>query len=200
MQKYTKYLILLLSYIIVPILLSPINEFAGYVGKNFVVFIALVYFWKDFKIRFKFDIWAIVLGIVIFIMWVSIDNLYPHLGEISFNPKGNMWLIGLKLFGFLIVAPLVEEIITRDFLMRGMIDPHNFDKILIGKFQWFSCIVTILFFGFAHNRWLAGLIAGIILNYLVYSRKDLSSPILAHFTANLMLAGYILITHSWTFW
>ena len=166
--------------------------------KYILVFALLVYFWKDYKLKFKFEIVPILAGLLILIIWIGLEDHYPLLYETSFVPNSNLMLT-LKLFGFIIVAPLIEELFTRGFLIR-IFSKLDYEKFPVGKFTWLPFIMTVLFFGFSHNRWVVGLVAGILLNLLYYHKKTVSSTIIAHFAANLALAIYIVHNSYWFFW
>ena len=169
-----------------------------YAIKSVIVFALIVYFWKSYKIKFKLDVISIIAGVVIFFIWVGMENLYPKLYDIEFRPATDTMLL-FKLFGFILAAPLIEEIFTRGFLIR-FIANNNFEKVPMGKFTLPSFIITVLFFGFSHNRWLVGIIAGILLNFLYYRNKSVFSAIIAHLTANLLLAIYIVYNGLWHLW
>jgi len=160
--------------------------------------ILLAFYWKEYKLKFRLDSFAIATGVIIAFLWLLIENWYPHLYSIEFIPTNTFYLIS-KLAGFIIIAPLIEELFTRGFLMRIFIS-KNWRKVPIGKYTLPSFIFTVLFFGFSHNRWLSGLMAGILLNLLLYKQKRIESCITAHLTANLLLAVYIVATSSWFLW
>ncbi|MEA3515505.1 MAG: CAAX prenyl protease-related protein [Nanoarchaeota archaeon] len=204
-----KYIIPFIIYISISPLLGIFIEepmYAAYIIKTILVTAALIYYWKKYKeIKFKFDLHAILAGLLIFIIWVGIDSLYPHLGEPSaFNPfifegfQAAVILI-IRLFGAIMIAPIIEELFVRSFLIRYIIS-ENFEKVKIGAYTLSSFIITVLFFGFSHNRWLAGIFTGIILNLLLYKKKELSSCIIAHAVANALLAIFVLSTGNWGFW
>jgi len=159
----------------------------------------LVFFRKDFKFRIKFDFLAVVIGIVIFLIWIVIDGVYPHLDIMVISLQYSTLDIILKLIISVIIASIVEEFFTRFFLIRWLID-HHWEKVELGKYTLFSFIITILFFGLSHSRWLAGLIVGILLNLLYYKRKNIESCVLAHAVANLALGVYVLYTGNFGFW
>ena len=159
----------------------------------------LVFFRKDFKFRIKFDFLAVVIGIVIFLIWVVIDKFYPHLDIVTSSIQYSTLDIILKLIISVIIASIVEEFFTRFFLIRWLID-HHWEKVELGKYTLFSFIITVLFFGLSHSRWLAGLIVGILLNLLYYKRKNIESCVLAHAVANLALGVYVVYTGNWQFW
>lgn len=192
-----EYVIPFLAYILVVPLLSSFNKGIAYPVHVFIMLIFLALFWKHYKLSFKFDFLAVLTGILIAVLWVLLADFYP-LFKIQFIPASTFFLV-LKLMGFILIAPLIEELFTRSFLVRLIID-KNWKKVPIGKFTAASFIISVLFFGFSHNRWLPGLIAGILLNLLLYKQKRIESCIIAHFIANLLLAIYIIWTSSWQLW
>ena len=201
-----KYLIPFILYAVTAPVVDYFFKGYGYLAKTIATLIALGYFWNDYKeIKLKFDPSAIFVGALVFIVWVGLEGMYPALGSSEFNPYNAasslvVPVLLIKLIGAILVAPLAEELFTRSFLLRFFIDPHKWDKIKIGKYTLFSFVITVLFFGFSHNRWLPGIITGIFLNLLLYKRKQISSCIIAHGVANLCLAVYVLATGNWGFW
>ena len=83
--------------------------------------------------------------------------------------------------------------------MRWIID-QNFKKVKLGTYTFISFIGTVLFFALAHGRWLPAMITGVLLNLLIYKKKDINSCIVAHGVANLLLTISIISTGSWHFW
>lgn len=159
----------------------------------------LLYFHPFYRIKFKVDTLSLGIGFLIAALWVGLEGLYPQLGSSSsFIPPTLGDLMG-RLILFIILAPVIEEFFVRNFLARYLIN-QKWEKVPLGKFSVMSFIITVAFFGFSHNRWLPGIIAGILLNWLIMKRKNMSSVVIAHGTANSLLAGYILYTHSWHFW
>ncbi len=158
----------------------------------------LTYFWKEYKLSLRFDFSSVIVGALIAVIWIGAEGIFPSLYDITYEP-GNMLFLASKLIGFLALAPLIEELFTRSFLMRYIIS-KDWKSVPIGKYTLSSFIVTVLFFGFAHNRWLIGMITGAILNLWLYKTKRIESCITAHAVANLGLAVYIMMTGSWFLW
>jgi len=193
-----KYIIPFILYAVTGPIVDYFFKGYGYLAKTIATLIALGYFWNDYKeIKLKFDASAIAIGILVFAVWVGLEPLY-NAGEITFVPI--IQNIIIRFFGSIFVASAIEELFTRSFLMRFFIDPGKWEKIPIGKYAFLSFLITVLFFGFSHNRWIAGLAVGIILNLYLYKRKDIFSCIQAHAWANLILAVYVTATSSWFFW
>jgi CAAX prenyl protease-like protein len=55
-------------------------------------------------------------------------------------------------------------------------------------------------FGFEHNYILAGIMAGVAYNILLYKTRSLAQCVLAHAVTNLALAVYVVVTGNWQFW
>lgn len=185
-----------MKYYLIPFILcliiAPIanylfnNVFLAYTLSTLVVSMLLLLFWKHYKLEFKFDIWAVITGVVIFAAWILLEGRYPLLLESqAFVPANTLQLI-IRVIGFAIITPLIEELFTRGFLIRYLVK-QDWKEVPIGKFTWLSFIVTVLFFGLSHAEWLQGLIAGILLNLLYYRSKSVGSCVVAHGIANLLL-------------
>lgn len=187
--------------------LSPHAPYLIYPFKTLIVG-AVLYFYRHTysELHLNFSWMAVFVGIVVFVIWVAPEGMYPLLTEPSgFTPHiyPSPWISGglifFRLLGAVVVVPIMEELFWRSFALRWLID-EEFTRVAIGKFTWFSCVVVVLGFGFEHHRWLVGLIAGVLYNSLLYYKKDLFSCVLAHAITNLLLGIYVLITHQWTFW
>lgn len=188
----------LIPFSVYALTLPLINNGYWLFVRIFVLLLLLWFFWKHYKFKIQFDFFPILLGALIFFFWVLLEGFHPILGQTSFFPESYLLLIS-RLFSFIILTPIIEEFFTRNFLARILIS-NKWKNVPLGKFSPTSFIITALFFAFSHNRWLPGLIAGILLNYLIYKRRNMSSVILAHSTANLFLAIYVIFTKSWFLW
>ena len=187
--------------------LLNISKAVLYPLQSIVVLGSLILYWKAYKaeIRFSFDLTAIIVGVAVFFVWVLPEGLYPQIGHSEFNPndlaggKAIYLLIAFRLFGASLTIPLVEELFWRSFALRFLIKTR-FKDIPLGYFNWFSFAAGSLAFGFAHHRWLPGIIAGAAYALLLYRSKNLFSPILAHAVTNFLLGIYVIATGKWYFW
>jgi hypothetical protein len=189
--------------------LPGVSQTWAYPIKTVVVGLVLIWLWKTFRQEIwpKMDWLAILAGIVVFILWIGLEGLYPFLGKpAGFNPyaltdtlAGAWVLILFRILGAAVVVPIMEEIFWRSFGMRVLLDT-NFSKIPLGSFSWFSFIAVSLAFGFAHHRWLPGIIAGLVYAALLFRSKNLFSPILSHAVTNLLLGMYVLYSEQWQYW
>lgn len=182
-----------------------------YAAKILLVFFALVYFrnkydeleWKGIDI--KSLLLSILLGTAVFILWINLDIDFARQGESKpYDPKvlpETLYyaFIIIRLTGASLIVPVFEEIFWRSFILRYIINP-DFTSIKIGSFTWSSFIISSVLFGLEHNLWLAGIVAGVLYNILLYKTKNLYCCILSHGITNFMLGIYVLKTGSWNFW
>lgn len=181
--------------------------------KTIVVGLALVLLFKhykeiqllDFK-KFQQTLLSILTGILIFILWINLDGVFSTQGNpAGFNPQVinegplRLAMICVRLFGAVIIVPIMEEIFWRSFLLRYIINPE-FTKVAIGRFTWFSFLATTVLFGFEHHLIIAGMMAGLLFNLLLYRTRSIAQCILSHAVANLALGIYVLQTGQWQFW
>ena len=149
---------------------------------------------------------AILVGLVAIVIWIGIDRYYPKFGKaVPFDPttipsvaQRNIFL-AFRVFGAVIVVPMMEELFWRAFLIRWLVN-ENFKSVAIGTFTWMSFAVTVALFGGEHYQWLAGLICGALYNWLYYKRKDVFACVVAHAVSNAALAAWVLARGDWKFW
>jgi CAAX prenyl protease-like protein len=145
-------------------------------------------------------------GLLVFFLWIHMDWTFGGApGPRGFNPAllpGGGVRIVMLLFragGAVLVVPLMEELFWRSFLIRYIID-KDFEKVALGAFTWASFLLTVVLFGLEHTYILAGIMAGIFYNLILYRSRSLAQCVLAHAVTNLALAGYVLLTGKWGFW
>ena len=181
--------------------------------KALSVALVLFLFWKSYtELRFR-DLFnpfagllAGIVGLGVFVLWINLDQSFATMGTMrGFDPnlfpaeRMRIFLIASRLAGAALVVPVMEELFWRSFLIRYIISP-DFSKISIGRFTWPSFLITTVLFGLEHNLFLAGMLAGLAYNLLLYRTKSISACILAHGLTNLALGVYVLQTGKWYFW
>jgi hypothetical protein len=146
------------------------------------------------------------VGLVVFLLWVNMDWSFGTQGTLQgFNPTlfndglARMGIIAFRLAGAVIVVPFMEELFWRSFLIRYIIN-SDIEKVPIGLFTWSSFLISTVLFGLEHNLFLAGIMAGIAYNLLLYRTRSLAHCIFAHAVTNLLLGIYVLATGKWQFW
>jgi len=109
------------------------------------------------------------------------------------------FFLAFRVFGAVIVVPVMEELFWRAFLIRWLVN-EDFKSVAVGTFTWMSFGVTVALFGGEHYQWLAGLICGAMYNWLYYRRKDVFACVVAHAVSNAALAAWVLSRGDWKFW
>ena len=191
-----QYLLPFLAYILPAIFIK--NIYISYIIRIALTALLLFLYRKRYILKLRFNFLSILIGIAIFLIWLSLP--FSYINE-KFIPVGYMLIV--KIIGFNLITPIIEELFTRDFLIRQTIaieKKKSISKIGIGEFTPFSFIVSILFFGFSHNMWLAGILSALLLNLLLYKNKSIGDCIVAHALANIILTVYIVYTKSWFLW
>lgn len=110
-------------------------------------------------------------------------------------------VLGLRLTGFALVTPFMEELFVRSFLIRAAeavsisrkgldIDfDLDFRDVPMARFAWRGFLVTVGFFAFSHLNWQwpAAFVTGIVWNLWLYHRGHLMALVISHATANLAI-------------
>ena len=145
-------------------------------------------------------------GVLVFVLWINMDwTLGSQSAPAGFDPgvfssDGTKWLmIAVRIFGAVIIVPIMEELFWRSFLLRYLID-SDFTKVEIGRYTIFSFLAVAILFGLEHHYVFAGIMAGVVFNVIYYMTKSIAHCIVSHAVANLCLAGYVLATGHWHFW
>lgn len=161
--------------------------------------------WGDLR-RWSFTSFSIIVGIVVFILWTQMIWPFAVFGTLygydptSIENDATRWsIIASRLFGAAIVVPIMEELFWRSFVVRYIIKPQ-FEQVPIGSFTATAFVLSAVLFGMEHNLWLAGIMAGLAYNYLLYRTKSIAQCILAHGVTNASLGLYVTTTGSWHFW
>lgn len=150
---------------------------------------------------------SVAIGAVVFVIWVGLDrfsNPTPDRGipedlKASSTLSSMIW-ITFRVLAAVVTVPLAEELAFRGFLMRRLIS-RNFESVSFRSCTWFPLVVSSIVFGLLHGEyWLAGSIAGFLFGVSVIRRGRIGEAVVAHATANALLACYVLTFHQWHFW
>lgn len=192
-----EYILPFLSYVFVEPLFDFLTKdiYVSYLFKILVTLVFLLFFIRRYNLKFKFNVYSFLVGFLIFLLWIVIPVRFS---STQFIPPTQIFLL-TKFFGAILIAPFVEELFTRGFLIRIFVN-RKWERVKAGTFTWLSFIVTVLFFGFSHNMWLAGLVAGVLLNLWLYRTRSVEQCIVAHSFANFLLFFYVLYTSSFSLW
>jgi hypothetical protein len=162
---------------------------------------------------------GVVVGVVGIALWIALSHLALErylaaylpawlvpAQRAGFNPLDQLTgtaaqaaFLTVRILGIAAVVPVIEELFWRGFLLRWMIDPE-WQRVPLGSYSLNSCLIVVVLFTLAHPEWLAAALYCLLLNGLLYWRKDLWQCVVAHATSNLLLAIYVLATGNWWLW
>lgn len=136
----------------------------------------------------------VLTGLAIAALWVGPYLLWPSLprGE-PFDPtllgeERRAVTLGLRLAGFALVTPFVEELFVRSFLLRyaEVFERGDFRSVPVARFAWRGFVTTVLWFTFTHAQWewWVAFPVGIAFNAWLYWRGHLMACVVAHAVAN----------------
>ncbi len=163
--------------------LGPASAYWFYLAKT-LVGAWLIFEMRPFVSEMRWAIsWeAIVVGILVFVMWVGIDPYYHKFVKTAStgNPatmfgqnSGLSWFFNIvHILGMTLVVPPLEEVFYRSLLYRYIASP-NFMAVPMNRFIPLPFFATILVFGFSHNEWLAGILCGAAYQWLVIRKNRL---------------------------
>jgi len=166
---------------------------------------------------------AVLVGVVVCVVWILPESPWlsrfpalqefclrhlmlpfgklPVVAEISaYAPDSCGWpLTIVRLLGSAVVIAVIEEFFWRGFLYRWLRD-QDFVSLDLGAFDWKMLLLTSVLFGFEHQRWFVGILAGLAYGWLAIRTRDIWAVSLAHGITNLLLGLYVLKTGAYGFW
>jgi hypothetical protein len=173
----------------------------------------LVLFWRSYTElaapqRAAASDWAlaVALGAAVFALWITLDSGWavigtPGEGFVPLRRDGSIdaSLVALRLFGLVLVVPVMEELFWRSFVMRW-IDRREFLSLDPARVTPLAFALSSALFALEHAQWLAGLLAGLAYGWLYMRSRNLWIPILSHGITNGLLGIWILAARDWTLW
>jgi len=149
---------------------------------------------------------AIAMGAGVAVLWVALDAPWAHFGRPAggfapLRPDGSLdaLLVALRLVGFVLVVPLMEELFWRSFVMRW-IDRRDFLSLDPRLASGMALVVSSALFALEHSAWLAGLAAGLAYGTVYRRTGNLRACVASHAVSNLLLGGWILALQDWSLW
>lgn len=204
-----------LSFFIVDMLLARLGIAPEslrwlYPVKTVLVVLALAICWREYTELHRFDLGlkgvavAIAAGLAVFGLWITLSTGWMVIGSPEgYDPRtgGQIdWLLVLiRIAGAALVVPVMEELFWRSFLMRWL-DKNDFLSLAPAAVTLQSAAIAAVVFGFEHNLWLAGIVAGAAYGFLYMRTGSLWSPVIAHAVTNGVLGVWVVMTGNWSFW
>lgn len=189
--------------------LGAASVFWVYLGKT-LVGAWLVWSMRSWvaEMRWAMSWEAALAGVWVFALWVGLDPFYPHLGggtpwdphEAFGHASVLAWVMAIgRLIGSTVVVPPLEEVFYRSFIYRYVVK-QDFLSVPLGQLHWGSLMITSVVFGLAHREWLAGILCGLVYQWLVIRKGRLGDAITAHAITNCLLGLYVIYRQQWGFW
>jgi exosortase E/protease (VPEID-CTERM system) len=160
----------------------------------------------DVELRWTWSWPAVAIGAGTFLVWMALERRTTaeagamfSAGLSALTPAWAIVWLAFRAVGSAVTVPLAEELAFRGYLIRRLI-ATDFQSVPIGRFTWWSFLLSSALFGALHGRWIAGNLAGMLYALAVYHRGELADAVLAHTTTNALIAVYVLATASWSLW
>jgi exosortase E/protease (VPEID-CTERM system) len=147
------------------------------------------------------DIFA---GAAVGLVWIVIarhaDGSLIAAGLHTLSPGvRNLWII-CRTVSAVVCVPLVEELAFRGFLSRWLVD-ERFDNVRYAALTLTSIAISSVAFGLMHGHlWIMGAISGAVFAVLAKRSDSLGSAVVAHATANLVLAVVAITYGAYGLW
>jgi CAAX prenyl protease-like protein len=150
-----------------------------------------------------------LLGLGAIVLWIALDpwmprtavrdNTFPFTTAFELGLVPGVLSIAFRIFGAVLVVPIVEELFWRGFLMRTIIKPE-FEEVPLGTFQPLSFYITTVAFALVHVEFGSATLFALIAGWWFCRTKSIRAVIILHAAANLGLAVYVLLTRNWFLW
>jgi len=208
-QKDAQIAIAILSPFLIFSLLTLLEGIASGVFHKFyaikvILALAVLYF---FKREYKFNkpnyiVESLAIGLLVAILWIVLVPLNEaqnnEIGQ-ALSAMPTLLLIAwwvFRLIGFLVVAPIIEELMFRGYLISRIAGQEiNLNKQ--PQFHLAALIISSVIFGVLHTAWFIGILAGLMFALVRYRTQSISNAVLAHAMANLCVVIWALYNNSW---
>lgn len=149
---------------------------------------------------------ALANGALVFVLWYALaergddEDVRLMLATLFGAPEGwrVAWVVA-RVAGSVLVVPCVEELAFRGFLQRRLI-AQDFESVPYTTLTPVALVGSAIAFGAVHQSFVAGVIAGVAFSLASHRRGNLAEAIVAHATANALIAVSVLGYGQWWLW
>ena len=172
-----------------------------------VAAIVLWMFRRKYKeLNWRFGWPAVGIGVAVFLIWIGLDRFrdVPPVGtpgalSSSAGPAAAVWIL-CRVLAATLTVPAAEELAFRGYLMRRLTSA-DFEGIALRAASFFGVFASAAAFGLMHGeRWLGGMIAGVLYALLAWRTNRIGDAVAAHATTNALLAAAVLLFGQWQYW
>ena len=181
---------------------EPLNWL--YPVKTVLSCLALGYFWRTLNIPIPTRLLeATLLGVLTCLLWVWVipaDEAFNSEQTAALDSNTlvaqTIWIV-FRFMGAIIVAPLIEELLFRSYLLSKLSSlPLDHRSPL--PFHLIGMVLSSVAFAAIHQQWLAAIPAGMIYALARY-RGNLGTAIWAHSVTNGLLCIYAISYNQWSY-
>src|ERR1041385_2095483 len=164
------------------------------------------------EVRWALSWEAVAAGMFVCALWIGLDSYYPKTELLSkagppWNPfrqfgddsPAGYFFVAVRIVGSALIIPPIEEAFFRSFLYRYLVRT-DFSSVPLSKIHWPALMITSAVFGFSHYQWLAGILCGLVYQWLVIRKNRLGDAMTAHAITNFLLGGWVVWKGEWKFW
>jgi len=184
------------------------------VGRGFAAAALLAFFWHAYdelrappRTSPAAGLLSVGAGVALAVAWLALDADWMRIGTeghghfVPVRADGSLdpLLVALRLLGFVLVVPVMEELFWRSFLMRW-IERRDFLAVDPRTVGATALVLSSAVFALEHREWLAGLVAGLVFGVIYQRTGNLRACVVSHCTTNLTIAGWVLATRDWSLW
>lgn len=190
--------------------------------------VALLFFWKNYDLRWSNKIWiGAIAGLVGIGFWLLPTTLYDYWGMTGkpetfleklsglaprkegfdpgvFDAPAAYWTsLVLRVLRAVVIVALVEEIFWRGFLMRFLLKMDgDYWKVPFGKPAWISFLVVTGAFVSAHQPldYAGALVYGSLTYGVAVWTRSLMACVVMHAVANAGMAAYAMAYGKYGMW
>jgi exosortase E/protease (VPEID-CTERM system) len=168
---------------------------------------AVWFFWPQYaKLNWGFGWVAPVVGVLVFTLWIGLNAYLGHkdngiqAGLAALPVFGRVTWLAFRTLGAVIAVPIAEELAFRGFLIRRIMR-GDFESLDSRTFTYSAVLLSSVAFGLLHgDRWLAGIVAGILYAAAFLWRGRIGDAVVAHAVTNALIAASVLFGGSWYLW
>lgn len=149
---------------------------------------------------------GVAAALVTFAIWLGFDQWQAIPSATMPSPLAaadpttrTLWIV-FRALAAITTVPIAEELAFRGFGLRRLASP-DFESVSFCHAGWFSIAVSSIAFGLLHgDRWLAGILAGLIFALAARRSNRIGDAVLAHALTNALLAAWVLYSGQWQYW
>ena len=169
--------------------------------------VLLIFRRKYANIDWRFGWAAPVVGCLVFVLWIGLERFGGSHAE-NTAPAGLAalpdaaritWLV-FRTLAAVTTVPIAEELAFRGFLLRRLISA-DFESVSLRCWSFLAVALSSIAFGLMHgDRWIAGMIAGILYACVQKWRGRIGDAVVAHGVTNALISVWVLWGGHWSLW